>query len=150
MIRRKPRKSEKEMGQATLTTLIDYYISDMVRRNCTADSIRTNRSVLARFARILKPGGPELRLAELTAEQIDGYVAAMQSRQRKWEDHPKRPPEEKPLSPFTVRKEVKILRGFGTWLEREPPQRVRWFIFYAVIYTENRCKLWRKVLSGHL
>jgi len=116
---RKPQKSESEMSRATFSMLIDYYTSDMLRRNCTSDSINTNRRVLERFMRSCTSNGDELRLADVTEEKADEYVTDLSTRTRKWENHPKRPPAEAPLSPFTIRKEVKILRGFGTWLKRE-------------------------------
>ena len=116
---RKPRKSESEMSNVSFTMLIDHYASDMLRRNCTADSITTNRRTLERFRRFFAPNGEALRLSYVTSERVEEYVTGMQSRQRKWEEHPYRPPQEAPLSPFTVRTEVKILRGFGTWLEGE-------------------------------
>ena len=115
----KPPKSENEMGKATLHMLIGFYIGDMQRRNCRPDSITTNRRVLERFARSLAPSGVELRLLDVTEEKVKDYVTNLQSRQRKWDNHPYHPPIAESLSPFTVRKDVKILRGFGTWLARE-------------------------------
>jgi hypothetical protein len=48
-----------------------------------------------------------------------GYVDCLQARKTWYEDRPRRPPDERPLSPFTIRKAVKILRGFGNWMARD-------------------------------
>lgn len=58
-------------------------------------------------------------MTSLTPLRVGEYVTALQTRERKWVAHPNRPAAEARLSPFTVRKEVKILRGFGTWLAKE-------------------------------
>jgi hypothetical protein len=64
----KPRKAESEMSQATLSMLISYYTGDMMRRNCTSDSVTTNRRVLERFVRFIAPHGDEVRLLNVTPE----------------------------------------------------------------------------------
>jgi site-specific recombinase XerD len=105
------------MSRTTLQMLIDYYIGDMRLKNRTLDSINTNHGTLNRFVRYL--GSADLPLAHLTEEKIEGYVAWLQARQSKWEHHPNRPPVNRPLSPYTIRKAVKVLRGFGHWLANE-------------------------------
>jgi len=52
---KKPRKSESEMSNVSFSMLIDHYTSDMLRRNCTTDSITTNRRALERFKRFFAP-----------------------------------------------------------------------------------------------
>jgi hypothetical protein len=58
-------------------------------------------------------------LLNVTEEKVKDYITNLQPRQRKWDNHPYHPPIAESLCPFTVRKDVKILRGFGTWLARE-------------------------------
>ncbi len=101
-MRTKPRKSENEMSQATFSMLIAYYTGDMARRNCTPDSIATNRGTLERFVRFFAPSGEELRLSNITPERVDEYVTNLQTRKRKFENHPHRPPEEwgRPPTPW--------------------------------------------------
>lgn len=108
---------ERQMTVTTLGMLIDFYGADMRLKNRTDDSIRTNLSHLRRFA--THAGGSDVRLADLTPEVAQAYVEASQTRQSKWENHPTRPAVHKPLSPFTIRKTVKILRGFGAWMARD-------------------------------
>lgn len=111
--------SESAMSHATLGMLIDFYAGDMQRRGCTPDSILTNKRALQRFSRALAPEGQEVKLALVTPEKAKAYITAMQARECKWADHPRRPADASKLSPFTIRKEVKILRGFGTWLTQQ-------------------------------
>jgi site-specific recombinase XerD len=113
------RKTEAEMSRATVSMLIEFYIGDMQRRGCTNDSVTTNRRSLTRLLRFFASGDAELRLSSLTTERVNAYVTDIQSRQELYTDHPSRPSSPGSLSPYTVRKEVRILRGFGTWLTRE-------------------------------
>ncbi len=111
--------AERDLGQVKLEMLIDYYLGDMKRRGCTEDSIYGNKTVLRRFARFAANGSDHVALDHATEEVLDDYVAGLQNRKVKFKDHPTRKPERGKLSPFTIRKEIKILKGFGTWLDRE-------------------------------
>jgi integrase/recombinase XerC/integrase/recombinase XerD len=113
------RLSERTMGHAKLEMLIDYYLADMQRRGRTDDSVGTNRLALRRFARSVDPDSSGVTLLELTDEVVHGFVSALQQRNVKFEAHPNRKQEPGKLSAFTIRKEVRILKGFGTWLRQE-------------------------------
>jgi hypothetical protein len=63
------------MSQATFAALIDFYIGDMLRRNCTPDSITTNRRALDRFARQLTTAEVPLRLADVNEHRISRLPA---------------------------------------------------------------------------
>lgn len=117
--RLKPRRVEHAMGHVTLPMLIDFYLGDMRTRNCTEDAITTNRRSLQRFGRFLSANGKAVQFSDVTPQHAGEYVTSLQSQTSKWCGHPNRPPEDGPLSPFTVRKETKILRGFGNWLARQ-------------------------------
>ena len=112
-------KTRTTMSNTNLSMLIDFYIGDMQRRGCSSDAMITNKRALQRFARFLAPQGEEIRLTMITPERATGYLDDLQTRETKWGNHPNHPTELTKLSPFTVIREVKILRGFGTWLERE-------------------------------
>jgi len=115
----KGRKSERTLGQTTLQSLIEFYAGDMERRGCTPDSVVTNRNLLLRFQRWLAPSEASVKLMTITPERARNYITDLQAREVKWVDHPNHPAEHSKLSPFTVRKVVKVLRGFGTWLDRQ-------------------------------
>jgi len=120
---RKPKtRAESKMSTTTLTMLIDFYLGSMQRRGCTPDSVISCQRALHRFHRHLTDGGKSgdtVKLSHLTRERLNAYVYHLQNRTNKWEGHPHKPVEQAKLSPFTICKEVKILRGFGTWLEGE-------------------------------
>ncbi|NIS80311.1 MAG: hypothetical protein GTO14_08925 [Anaerolineales bacterium] len=106
--------SERNLSQAKLQMLIDYYLGDMSHRGCTQDFISTNRRTLRRFVRRSFPSSTEVKTSEIMKEVIDSYVTSLQNREYKWDNHPTRDPIPGRLSPFTIRKEIKILKGFGT------------------------------------
>jgi site-specific recombinase XerD len=113
------RLSERTMSHAKLDMLIDYYLGDMDRRGCTQDSVTTNRKALRRFCRYVDPEAKQPRLTKVTEETVETFVTGLQHRSVRWKDHPRRNQEAGGLSPFTIRKEVRILKGFGTWLQQE-------------------------------
>jgi site-specific recombinase XerD len=102
------------MTTMTWGMISDFYLGDMRLKNRTTDSINTNAGNLRRFVAWL--GGPDTKLAAATPEKVKEYITSQQERQSKWENHPTRPAVKEPLSPHTVRKTVKILRGVGTWM----------------------------------
>lgn len=115
----KKKLTERGLGQAQLNTLIEYYLSDMQRRGCTRDSVATNRRTLNRFSRWLEKTHQASKLAGATEDEVEEYVTALQNKKTRWKNDPFKPAKPGSLSPFTVRKEVRILKGFGTWLDKE-------------------------------
>jgi hypothetical protein len=111
------------MSRTRFQTLIDYYLGDMGRRGCTNDSITTNRRTLERFVRFVSPqnedGNVNLVLDEVTVKLVEAYLDQLYSCKVRWRSHPHRDPQPGKLSPFTIRKEIRILKGFGTWLNQE-------------------------------
>lgn len=112
-------RPEPAVRQTTFSMLIDFYVGDMRSRNCTEDAITTNRRSLQRFGRFLSANGQAIHLSDVTPEGVVAYVTSLQNQTSKFSGHPNRPEEAGRLSPFTVRKETKILRGFGNWLDRQ-------------------------------
>jgi len=102
-----------------LVGLVGYYLGDMERRGCTRDSVTTNRKALRRFCRYVDPEAKQLPLTDISEETVDTHVTGMQHGNVRWKDHPRRSQEAGPLSPLTIRKEVRILKGFGTWPQQE-------------------------------
>jgi integrase/recombinase XerC/integrase/recombinase XerD len=111
------------MYKTKFQTLIDYYLGDMARRGCTDDSILTNRRTIEKFARFVSPGNDgeydDTIMGDITDDHVEGYVHQLYNRKVRWRNHPHRDPRPGKLSPFTIRKEIRILRGFGTWLDKE-------------------------------
>ena len=106
------------MGQTKLQTLIDYYLGDMCRRGCTDDSILTNRRALERFYRFVSPDRNDKdarpSLNHVNKRIVKGYINQLHSRKVRWKTHPNRDPKPGKLSPFTIRKEIRILISRGS------------------------------------
>ncbi|NIM94145.1 MAG: pyridoxal-phosphate dependent enzyme, partial [Anaerolineales bacterium] len=115
----KKKFSERKVSKIKVQMLIDYYIGDMQRRGCTQDSINTNRHVLKRFVRRSFSDPIDVTLSGVTEEVVESYVTDLHNRKVRWKNHPNVAPAPGKLSPFTIRKEIKVLKGFGTWLEQE-------------------------------
>jgi len=66
------------MGQMKFQTLINYYLDDMCLRDCTDDSILTNKQALERFSRFMSPDGNDdetrASLDHVNREVVDGFV----------------------------------------------------------------------------
>jgi len=107
------RLPERTMGHAKLGTLVDYYLADMQRRGCTDDSVGRNRRALRRFARSVASESASITLLDVTDEVVDGDVSALQRRDVKFEAHATWRQQPGKLSPFTIRKGIRILKGFG-------------------------------------
>jgi len=66
------------MGQTKFQTLIDYYLGDMCLRDCTDDTILTNKRALERFSRFVSPDGNDKdarhSLDHVNIGIVEGYV----------------------------------------------------------------------------
>lgn len=69
---------ERTMGHARFDMLINQYLGDMERRDCSADSVSTNHRALGRFARAMHLNAHQVTLQEVTEEDVEGHVADMQ------------------------------------------------------------------------
>jgi hypothetical protein len=114
--------AKRTMGQTKFQTLIDYYLGDMRRRSFTDASILTDKRCLERFSRFVALSGKNDKnrasIDHVTQKIVDSYINRLYDRKIRWREHPNRNPEPGKLSPFTIRKEIRILKGFGTWLNR--------------------------------
>ena len=112
-----------KMSQTKFQTLVDNYLDDMRRRGCTDDSILTNRRSLSRFVRYVSQDshydGSRFTLHHINRQALESYINQLYQCKIRWRSHPNRAPQPGKLSPFTIRKEIRILKGFGTWLNRK-------------------------------
>jgi site-specific recombinase XerD len=111
------------MARDLFQTLVDLYLDDMLRRGRTEDSILTNQRTLNRFTRAMAARMDcrvqQLALHQIQPQDLERYLETLHERKARWRAHPKRKSESGGLSPFTIRKEIRILKGFGNWLSRE-------------------------------
>ncbi len=115
------RKSEglrnKERMQITIPTLLEYYFESKKAKGCSKKTLVAIRSVLERFRRFLEARGHSLKLDDLTIEDARAYVASLQGRITKYDDHKLVPPKPNAeYSPQTIHSHVRILRTFSNWI----------------------------------
>lgn len=114
---RRPKKTRTpaEM-KVTLEALVTSYLADMRLRGLTHNTVTTSERILNRLAQRLGPSTP---IGKITDEAVETFVASLQSAQVRYANHPFHKPQAGALSANTVRKIVRTMRPFGSWLERE-------------------------------
>lgn len=110
--------AEKKMSVVTLDVLTDNYVSEMKLRSLSPNTVARRERSLKRFAKIIGDGSP-VRLADLSSDRAKDFIAQMQARQMKYEDHPLHGNEAGPLSRLTIANQVGTLKAFGNWLNAE-------------------------------
>lgn len=107
------------MSNVTMDVLITQYVSDMKLKELSANTIVGRQRDLVRFWRGLAPDGSALRLKQITPDKVKLYVATRQSQTQRYANHPIRRELAGPLSRQSIANEVRLLKTFGNWLERE-------------------------------
>lgn len=74
---------------------------------------------LTRYRRWLTDWEYPRTTESLTPSLVRRFVADLQARTRRWDEHPNVPTQEGGLSPYTVRGFVQVLKGFASWLYHE-------------------------------
>ncbi len=74
------------------------------------------RRALDNFQRFIGPGRP---LTAVTSDDIARYVQHLRNQGAKYTNHPKRPIERAPLSPWTVYRRLKTVKVFFNWAAKE-------------------------------
>lgn len=114
---RRPKKTRTpaEM-KVTLEALVTSYLADRRLRGLTHNTVTTSERILNRLAHRLGSSTP---IGKITDEAVGTFVASLQSAQVRHANHPFHKPQASALSAKTVRKIVRTMRPFGSWLERE-------------------------------
>ncbi|MBN1681848.1 MAG: hypothetical protein JW966_16335 [Anaerolineae bacterium] len=63
--------------------------------------------------------GPERPVHLIRSEDIDAFVTAMRQRDTKYSTHSRRPEVTAPLAPTTIYKNVKMVKSFFRWCEKQ-------------------------------
>lgn len=113
--KQKQTRTAAEM-KVTLEALITSYLADMRLRGLTRNTVMTSERILNRLMRRL---GASTAIGNISEDAVEAFVASLQSSQVRYANHPFHKPQEGQLSPNTVRKIVRTMRPFGSWLERE-------------------------------
>ncbi len=103
-----------------LKTVIRDYLDHMRIRNLSPLTQRTYSKVLGYYQQHLAKGDPRatVRLSSVTVQSAREFVAGKMAQTQVWINHPNRPPIDGKLSPYTIHRQVRVLRTFGTWLRK--------------------------------
>jgi len=75
--------------------------------------------MLGQFYKFLSSDGHSTCIRDLMLEDGRDFIAFLQGRTKRFENHPYAPPQEGGLSVHTIRCHVRALKSFGTWLAEE-------------------------------
>ncbi len=109
----------KKRRNTPLELIVSEYLADLRLRNLSDRTIKLYSIFLKGFERALSSGKGQLRLTEVTPDLARAYITGRMQQETTYEDHPLRPKEARKLSPFTIHREVRTLRAFGTWLVQQ-------------------------------
>lgn len=104
--------------QTTILTLVDLFVTTKQTEGRSAKTTTWYRDKLLAFARFLDNGQPA-KLPDLTLDRTRQFVAMLQNKTCRFENHPLRRKADGGLSPFTVHGYVRTLKVFATWLHDE-------------------------------
>jgi integrase/recombinase XerC/integrase/recombinase XerD len=101
-----------------LTAMIDLFAATKLTEGRSQTTVDWYKSMLRRFADFASNGHPA-KLSELTVDAARSFVAALQSRTTRFEDHPFAPAIDGGLSPYSIHGYVRALKAFSAWLSEE-------------------------------
>jgi site-specific recombinase XerD len=112
-IRRPKRWTQVIKATTPLATLADLYLTTCRTEGKTAKTLRGYAEKLGRYVRWLDGD-----LSDFTLVSVRAYLA-MRQQEPKWRGHPTIPQTNARLSLTTVGNDVRVLKGFSTWLSEE-------------------------------
>lgn len=104
--------------QTTILTLVELFLTTKQTEGKSPKTVSWYREKLLPFADFLANGQPA-KLPDLTLDRTRQFVAMLQNKTCRFEDHPRRATVEGGLSAFTVHGYVRTLKAFSTWLFEE-------------------------------
>jgi integrase/recombinase XerC/integrase/recombinase XerD len=102
--------------ETTIPVLIDLFAATKQTENKSKATVAWYRQRLGNFSRFV---GEEATLPQLNINTARAFIASLQDRTSRYEDHPIVPPKEGGLSPFYIHSHVRALKSFSSWLYDE-------------------------------
>lgn len=94
---------------------ISDFILDCEARGFSKSTVRWYTQRLGRLGKYLEK--VDLTdVTHITTADLRGFMASLYNQERRWVDHPSRPPADSGLSPYTIHAYARILRAFFGWL----------------------------------
>ncbi len=102
--------------ETTIPTLIDLFVATKQTENKSRATVAWYRQRLGNFSRYL---GDAPALPEMTIHSARAFIASLQERTTRYQNHPLVPPKEGGLSAFYIHSHVRALKAFANWLYDE-------------------------------
>jgi len=114
--RRTPDILRREKLETTLPILLDLFVATKQTEGKSPNTIIWYQKRLGEFVRYL---GDTPRLADFSINTARAFVAHLQERDSRFDNHPLVPRKEGGLSPFTIHSHVRAIKAFASWLHEE-------------------------------
>lgn len=111
-------QNRREKANIPLADLIDMFILSKRIEGRSEKTLTRSQSYLSRYVEFVGHDEPGT-LRDLTLNDARAFIAHLQSRTSRYEDHSLRPTKPGGLSPYTIRAYVRSLKVFGGWLHEE-------------------------------
>lgn len=108
-----------EKSDMTLPTLIDLFLTTKQVEGRSKKTVDWYRANLTCFADFLANEDEPVLLKEISLQQARAFVAHLQARNTRYDNHEMRPVKKGGLSPHTIHAYVRSLKAFGSWLFEE-------------------------------
>ena len=106
----------RERMDITLPTIVELFLATKQTEGRSPKTVSVYGDVLRRFCALVGEG---VHLGQLGISHARAFVAWLQEKDTRYEDHPHRAPVAGGLSGATVHAHVRVLKTFATWLEAE-------------------------------
>lgn len=118
MVTRTQASLRRRRMEITLQQAISLFIVAKETEGRSRKTTEWYRNMLERFGEQTEDG-PDGLLRKVGIEQARNFVASLQSKESRYENHPFLSPREGGLSPSTVHGYVRAIKAFGSWLHAE-------------------------------
>lgn len=106
----------REKMEMSFATLIELFLATKKTEGKSPKTISWYGEFLRKFEEFL---GSEAKIGDFTVENARAFIAHLQSRNCRFENHPLSPKQEGGLSPYTIHGYVRTLKVFASWLAEE-------------------------------
>jgi len=102
--------------ESTIPVLIDLFAATKQTEGKSKSTVLWYRKRLAAFANFI---GESAKLPDFTLSVARAFVASLQERETRYEDHPIAPKKDGGLSAFYIHSFVRAIKAFSVWLHEE-------------------------------
>lgn len=101
-----------------LSALIELFAATRLTEGRSKKTVEWYRNMLGRFEAYASNGHPA-RLSEISIHVARDFIASLQERTTRYDNHPFAPERQGGLSPHTIHGYVRALKAFSSWLAEE-------------------------------